>query len=284
MQPVGVAGHVDRRAEVEVPGVDRMEAVDVLERGDRVRDPRLVDVRRAAAAARGCRRPPRSSFSSSTSASTSASDVVGRQAHVARLDAGFRRRLVLRGDVHVRGRVVAHEHGGEADVPELGHLARDALAHLLRQRLPVHAHRRHEQGLYGLGSTRRRTTGAVRGSSGGSGLPICLRQSPVPAPKATIGPSQDRPRWCLRRRHARRGEGTAVVRAGRARVELHRGLPPRRPAAGRVVVPLPRGRDDRLSRARAGQLREQGLRRSEGALALRHAARRLIQALTTLLL
>ena len=44
---------------------------------------------------------------------------VRRQAHVARLDARLRRRLVLGADVDVRRRVVADEHGCEPDVTEL---------------------------------------------------------------------------------------------------------------------------------------------------------------------
>ena len=67
------------------------------------------------------------------------------QADVARVDPDRLRRLLLAADVDVRRRVVADEHGGEADVPELGDLGRHFLAHLGRQRLAVDDGRGHRR-------------------------------------------------------------------------------------------------------------------------------------------
>ena len=68
---------------------------------------------------------------------------VRREPHVAGVDPGLGRRLVLRRDVYVRGRVVTDEHRGEPYVPELRDVARDVCPHPGGELLPVHAHGGH---------------------------------------------------------------------------------------------------------------------------------------------
>ena len=53
-------------------------------------------------------------------------------------DARLRRGLVLEPDVDLRGRVLADEHGGQAEPTELLDLAGDLGADARRERLPVH--------------------------------------------------------------------------------------------------------------------------------------------------
>ena len=149
MQPGRRRRHVDRRAEIEIAGVERVEAVDVLRRRDGVRHPRLVHVRRQ----RELHEDPVDLVVVVQPVDEREHVVlarVGREAHVAGVDPGLGRRLVLRGDVDVRGRVVADEHRREADVAELRDLARDVGAHLRGELLPVHAHGGHR------GDSRRR--------------------------------------------------------------------------------------------------------------------------------
>ena len=91
--------HERRPAEVELPGVERMQAVDVLRRIDRADDARLVEVVRQrqlhedAVDRRRRRSAPRSRSSSSSSRR------LRRQPDVRRLDADLLRRLVLAADV-----------------------------------------------------------------------------------------------------------------------------------------------------------------------------------------
>jgi hypothetical protein len=67
---------------------------------------------------------------------------VDRETVVARLDTRLVRCLVLRPHVDVRCGVVAHEYRREADgPPECTNVACDLCADLLRERLPVDAHR-----------------------------------------------------------------------------------------------------------------------------------------------
>ena len=68
---------------------------------------------------------------------------VGGQLDVARLHAGRLRGPLLQVDVDVRCGVVADEHRGEADVPELRDLRGDLLAHLRAERLAVEEGRGH---------------------------------------------------------------------------------------------------------------------------------------------
>ena len=66
MIPSGVAGTSVGRAEVELAGVDRVEAVDVLDRVDGRDHRRLVEVLGQRRAGRGSRRSTSSAFSSAT--------------------------------------------------------------------------------------------------------------------------------------------------------------------------------------------------------------------------
>ena len=109
--PRGVAGDERRPAEVELAGVQRMEAVDVLRRRDGADHRLLVDVRRAAATGRASRRPSSSAFSSAILREqlVPRRSSAGRRRSVAS-NPGLDRRLVLEPDVDLGGRIVADEH------------------------------------------------------------------------------------------------------------------------------------------------------------------------------
>ena len=116
-------------AEIEPGGVDGMDPVDVLRRVDRLDHGCLVDVagerqldEQAVHAVVGVElRDEREHVLLAR---------VGRNAVVARLDAGRLRRLLLQVDVDVRRRVVADEDGRDADVVELRDGCGDLLAYL----------------------------------------------------------------------------------------------------------------------------------------------------------
>src|SRR5215210_2934044 len=135
--------HVPGRPGEQEPRVDRVEAVDVLHRVDRLdhallgdlvgerqlhEDPvdrgvgvQLADQRQQLLLAR-----------------------LGRQSQVARLDPDLERRAVLHPDVDVRGGVVADEDRGDPDrARECGHLGRHLRPDPRRQSLPVHERRGH---------------------------------------------------------------------------------------------------------------------------------------------
>ena len=159
----GRRGDVERRPEVEVAGVDGMEAVDVLVRRDGVRHLRLVDVPRQ----RKLHEDP-VDLVVRVQLVDEGEHVglrgVGRQPDVAGVDPRLGRCLVLPRDVDVRGRVVADEHRREPDVAELRDLARDVRADPLGERLSVHEGRGHGWRLYFA----RRTAMPVQRSSGSS--------------------------------------------------------------------------------------------------------------------
>ena len=67
----------------------------------------------------------------------------GGQAMVDRLDADLVRSLVLEADVDLRRRIVADEHGGEADTAELRDVALQLPAQACREGGPVHQRRAH---------------------------------------------------------------------------------------------------------------------------------------------
>jgi hypothetical protein len=69
---------------------------------------------------------------------------VGGQLEVTRIHPGLRRGLLLQVDVDVRRGVVANQHGGEADVAELGDRSGHLLAHLRAEGLAVDERRGHE--------------------------------------------------------------------------------------------------------------------------------------------
>ena len=117
MQPRGVHGTRPGRAEREQAGVDRVEAVDVLRRIDRVDARARRRCASAAAAAPGCRRPCRRR-SSARPARVSAASVVSagkRCTRAAHADLGARALLVAH--VDLRRRILADEHDLEARGP-----------------------------------------------------------------------------------------------------------------------------------------------------------------------
>ena len=140
--PSGVAGTCVGRPEVELAGVHRVEAVDVLAGATARMHTRLVD---AAGSGSWTRIPSTASsaFSSATSSSSSSSPVVGRQPEVAGLDADLGRGLVLQPDVDVGGGVVADEHRREPDATEPRDLVGDLGADARGERLAVHERRGH---------------------------------------------------------------------------------------------------------------------------------------------
>ena len=92
MTPTGVAADERRPAEEELAGVERMQAVDVLARGDRARSPAP---RRCDPGSGSCTRiasTPSSAFSSATCASRSSSRRLRRQPQVGGVEARPRAR------------------------------------------------------------------------------------------------------------------------------------------------------------------------------------------------
>ena len=119
--PSGVAGTSVGRAEVELAGVERMEAVDVLRRLDRADHPRLVDVARQ----RQLHEDgvdPRVVVELGDLREQVVLGGLCRKTEVGGVDAGLDRGLVLEADVDLGRRIVADEDGDEADVADRGDL------------------------------------------------------------------------------------------------------------------------------------------------------------------
>ena len=130
------ARHEPRAAEVEAAGVHRVEPVDVLRGIDRLDHLGLVEVGRQ----RQLDEDPVDGVVGVQLGEELKELVlrrVRREPKVVRVDADGRRGLVLAGDVDVGGRVVADEHGREADLAELLDLRGDLFADLRRERLAV---------------------------------------------------------------------------------------------------------------------------------------------------
>ena len=119
--PCGVHGRSPGRPCASRPADTAREPVDVLGRGDEV--DHLVGIE--VIGQRDLEQDPRDLRVGAQALEHGDQLVarrVGGQARVGRLDADLLGRLVLVGDVDVRGGVVAHEHGGQARAaPGLGH-------------------------------------------------------------------------------------------------------------------------------------------------------------------
>ena len=126
-----------RPSEREQPGADRMEAVDVLGRVDRLDGRRLVQVRRQ-------RRLDEEAVDCVVGVQLRDDGQqlllcdLSRQPLVERLDAGLAGGLLLERDVDVRGGIVADQHRRQTDAAEVLDAGRNLLAHARGERLPVH--------------------------------------------------------------------------------------------------------------------------------------------------
>ena len=119
---------------------------------------------------------------------------LGGQVVVVRLDPRLAARLVLLADVDLRRRVVADEHGGEADRAELGDLGGDLLANPRRERRAVHLHRGHA-GKTSFRPFRARGL-AVPGARREGETAVLVRKPPPPMPEAPLEePPPDRDLW-----------------------------------------------------------------------------------------
>ena len=135
--PTGVAPTSVGLAEEELPGVERMQPVDVLGRGDRAQDPRSRRCEPGSGSWTRIASIASSAFSAATLASSSSSLVSAGSRTSRRVEAGFERGLVLEPDVHLGGGVVADEHGHEPDVADRLHLLGDLGADALGDRFPL---------------------------------------------------------------------------------------------------------------------------------------------------
>ena len=228
-------GNVNRVAEVEVPGVDRMKAVDVLRR----RDCSVTFVSFTWTGSGSWTRMPSTSSSllrrsmSRGRRPRSCPQVSRRHEH----RCPPRSPLVLGRDIHVRSGVVADENRCQADMAERGNVARDVRPHTSGELLSVHQHGRHAGDSIRLAAVADTATG----SRPAPPLPISLairRFAPGPYQKACgHGPYQDCARRHRRHRDPRCVEAATLVRARRRHRPLHARRCPERRNRRMVEVP-----------------------------------------------
>ena len=113
-QPSGVHGTKPCRPVASRPALTGWKPSTSLSGSIRGDHDLLVDMLRAAAAGRGCRRPSTSALSRSTSASSSASGDVGGQPVLEALHARLDGRLALGADIDRGRRILADQHDREA--------------------------------------------------------------------------------------------------------------------------------------------------------------------------